>query len=898
MMAHTAMSAAALKAAAGVKATGRKLAKPVMAYSLSWAPGEAVTPADMLDAAKATLAALGLEEHQALIVCHNDTSHPHVHILVNRVNPDTGVAHTGSLAKERLSDWAFDYRDARGELHFCPARTKAHAARQARRSKVVTRDPQPRQQPRQRPRSRPQWAAARSDRDYADAIAAAHAELFASQADAERAGQVRRQQEAATFWTARRATRDAIRARYQAALDAAHDPALAARHDRLADLLIAATPDLALATMTRDRSTFTRQELARHIGRHTRTADAFRAVLDRLERSAELVTLARDDRGRQRLTTRGQLTIERDMEHHARSLHDARHRPVATVRPKGITLSRDQDAALQHVLAPPRLAAVTGFAGTGKSTMLAGARRSFEAAGYRLQGMALSAVAADSLKNGSGIDSRTIHSRLGQWDKGINLPTDKDVIVVDEAGMIASRHMERILRHAEQGRAKVILVGDPEQLQAIEAGAAYRAIVDRIGAAELNTVRRQAVDWQKDATKELATGRTQTALDRYEAAGMVHGHEPGEDAHAALVEGWRQARAERPDQSQMILAFTRADVRTLNERARAVMREEGRLGADTPLKTEAGRRSFATGDRIYFLKNDAGLGVRNGTLATIERIKGQTVVARLDGEGGRRVMFGMGAYGHIDQGYAATVHKSQGVTVDRAHVLATPNFNRHLAYVAMTRHRDRLDVHWSQEAFGNRARLVRVLSREAAKDTTLDFDEASELTAPRQRQGGAGRAAPSFRAAANTNSSMRPAQRPSPEAMLDAVRATAAERHRHETAQRRQAASDLADDADDMAGLKPEADMRATILSTAEIAAFDDETAQLARVMQEGHEAEQAAEQDGRYDLGLEAARNWQEAMLDPAVRVARHEHRTGGIEREAGAPATRKLDLSRRYEP
>jgi len=98
------------------------------------------------------------------------------------------------------------------------------------------------------------------------------------------------------------------------------------------------------------------------------------------------------------------------------------------------------------------------------------------------------------------------------------------VLVVDEAGMVGSRQMERVFSAAQQAGAKVVLVGDPEQLQAIEAGAAFRALAERHGAAEIGAVRRQREEWQRDATRELATARTGVALERYEAAGMVQGH--------------------------------------------------------------------------------------------------------------------------------------------------------------------------------------------------------------------------------------------------------------------------------------------------------------------------------------------------------------------------------------
>ena len=94
------------------------------------------------------------------------------------------------------------------------------------------------------------------------------------------------------------------------------------------------------------------------------------------------------------------------------------------------------------------------------------------------------------------------------------------------------------------------------------------------------------------------------------------------------------------------------------------------------------------------------------------------------------VVFGLAEYAHIDHGYAATIHKAQSVTVERAHVLATPGMDRHLAYVALTRHRHDVALHWSEESFGSAERLAARLGRERAKDTTLDYGESeAELCA-------------------------------------------------------------------------------------------------------------------------------------------------------------------------
>src|SRR4051812_15232401 len=281
--------------------------------------------------------------------------------------------------------------------------------------------------------------------------------------------------------------------------------------------------------------------------------------------------------------------------------------------------------------------------------------------------------------------------------------------------------MERVLSHAVEARAKVVLVGDPEQLQAIEAGAAFRALSERHGAAEITHVRRQHQAWQREATKELATERTAAALKRYERAGMVHAHGTKDEAKAALVAGWGATRQAEPDRSEVILAYTRADVRDLNELARTEMRDAGELGADRTITTERGERTFAAGDRIMFLRNERSMGVKNGTLGMLERIEGSSLTVRLEGGEGRAVSFDLKDYAHVDHGYAATIHKAQGVTVDRAHVLASAHMDRHAAYVGLTRHREGLELHWAREDLRNRTGLDRALSRERSKDTTLDY---------------------------------------------------------------------------------------------------------------------------------------------------------------------------------
>jgi len=505
---------------------------------------------------------------------------------------------------------------------------------------------------------------------------------------------------------------------------------------------IIADPGMALDAITHQQSTFTDHDLARFVHRHTDNADQFNQAMSAVRASPELVALGKDRAGRERFSTREMLATEQRLELAAGHIVARRShgvapssldRAIAAGQRRGLFLGDEQRGALERITHAEGLALVVGYAGTGKSAMLGVAREAWEAQGYQVRGAALSGIAAESLEGGSGIGSRTIASLEHGWVQGRDLLTARDVLVIDEAGMIGSRQMERVLSAADAAGAKVVLVGDAEQLQAIEAGAAFRALTERHGAAEITEIRRQRQDWQREATRELATGRTSDALDRYEAAGMVLGHETRESARSALVDGWDAMRRARPEASQIMLAHTRADVADLNQLARGRMRDAGDqfvggLGVDHVVQTERGERAFAVGDRVMFLRNERSMGVKNGTLATVERIEphgggGASLTVRLDGADRRQVQFDLKDYAQIDHGYASTIHKSQGVTVDHSHLLASDGLDRHAAYVGMSRHRETLAVHYGADDFKDRAQLDRTLGRERAKDTTMDYGD-------------------------------------------------------------------------------------------------------------------------------------------------------------------------------
>lgn len=501
--------------------------------------------------------------------------------------------------------------------------------------------------------------------------------------------------------------------------------------------IIAEDPRVALDAITHQQSTFTRHDMARFAHRHSDGKEQFDRVMRAMHGSRDLVALGRDGAGRERFTSRQMLAVEQSLERSAARLSGADgHRvseglvqgAVERAKARGLDISGEQRDALDHVTGGGDLALVVGYAGSGKSAMLGAAREAWEASGFRVQGAALSGIAAESLEGGSGIPSRTLASLEHSWARGRDGLSPDDVLVVDEAGLVGSRQMQRVVEHAEAAGAKVVMVGDPEQLQAIEAGSALRALTERHGAAEITEVRRQRTDWQRQATRELATGRTSQAIDRYAAVGMVTDHATHADAQSALIAGWSRAREKERDASQIMLAYKRSDVAELNTLARGKLREAGELGSDREIETARGLKPFASGDRIMFLRNEKSIGVKNGSLGEVEAVGRGSMTVRLDRGG--RVSFDPKFYPDIDHGYATTVHKSQGVTVDYAHVLVTPHIDRQAANVAMTRHRDGVSLHYGRDAFATPARLAESLSRDGSKDVALDY-----LTAFAERHG-------------------------------------------------------------------------------------------------------------------------------------------------------------------
>jgi ATP-dependent exoDNAse (exonuclease V) alpha subunit len=390
-------------------------------------------------------------------------------------------------------------------------------------------------------------------------------------------------------------------------------------------------------------------------------------------------------------------------------------------------LSEEQLNAVWHITTGTGgIAIVSGMAGTGKTRMLEAAKAIWEGDGFSVQGAALAARAVNELANGAGIESSTIAKLLYEAEKG-RLKLDlKTILVVDEAGMVATPDFEKLSRLCCEAGAKLVPIGDGRQLQPIGPGAPFVELGVRHGQAELQDIRRQNDAWARRAVKDLAEGRAQEAIEAFVSRGLVKVTETREEAMRALVDDWQ--RDAKPMKETLLLAGTHVEVDKLNRLAQGVRVEKGELGAS---EIEIAGSKFRQGDRVMFTTKYATLGVVNGDRGTLSRVDEDRSVVSVHLDSGERVSFEAQAVQHLVLGYASTTHKGQGATTLRTYVLVGgPMQDREISYVQASRAKELTTFYMTRLESGDEmARLAREMERSRRKEMahTLLRDTPPEI---------------------------------------------------------------------------------------------------------------------------------------------------------------------------
>ena len=425
-----------------------------------------------------------------------------------------------------------------------------------------------------------------------------------------------------------------------------------------------ATRMLGANGLTRDRSTFTRGDVLQALAEAARSGASIAQLetqADTVLSSDRVVALA-EDGNEPRYTTRELLEVESDLLDAAERQATRADVAVATracvgclarqrgrrSRPSSVTSSPSSRAADKASrLCEPR----RGPARPSRWTPLG---RHGRAADVSVIGCALSARAACELRDQAGMDATTIARLTYALDRGLGLAPNS-VLVVDEAGMVGTRDLARLADAAAAANAKLVLVGDDRQLPEIQAGGAFRALAERVGAVELREVRRQRHAWDRSALAALRAGEVERFVGEYQQHGRIVAATTPAAARTAMVADWWQAHL-RGDHALMI-AHRRRDVAELNAGAREVLRAAGRIGDDELVTPQ---RAFAIGDRVIAGRNDPGLGVVNGQVGTLRAIAANRLVVEFDGRPPIELPRSYAEHGSLDHAYAITAHRAQG----------------------------------------------------------------------------------------------------------------------------------------------------------------------------------------------------------------------------------------------
>jgi len=339
---------------------------------------------------------------------------------------------------------------------------------------------------------------------------------------------------------------------------------------------------------------------------------------------------------------------------------------------------------------------IEALAGTGKTYTAGALREVYEHAGYTVLGAAPTGRAARELTEQAGIVSRTLDQLLIDVEQlGDELP-DRCVLILDEAGMAATRLTARLLRAAERAGVKVVAIGDPAQLASVQAGGWLTAVGKRLGVLRLCEVMRQRDPQERRALAALHDRKPKPYLDWASRAGRIDTFENIADAREQALREWERASASVGPSQAVMVARENETRDQLNRMAREVQRAKGALGEQRTYRN----LDLAVGDRVICRRNDRRLDVDNGMRGTVRQLDADQIVIEID-HGGRRELPARYVTEHLEHAYALTGHGMQGGTVETAIVLASPrDLTAGWSYTALSRARGqtRLLVHDEQFA--------------------------------------------------------------------------------------------------------------------------------------------------------------------------------------------------------
>lgn len=504
------------------------------------------------------------------------------------------------------------------------------------------------------------------------------------------------------------------------------------------DAYLRANPDHILLVVARDVGPlFTVADVRATLQRYVPPSVGVAELDEMVERvrggSEMVVTTQRGAGGVQLYTTRAALEVARGLEASVLSLAsselDLSQSEGREVPELSEALSGEQRRAAEAMISARRIAVVNGFAGAGKTFTMLEASKVWDARGVAVLGAAVSGRAVQELSGLSG-QVATVAQWEARWDRG-ELPPAADaggfVLFLDEAGMMGTGDMARFVGRVETLGGKVVLVGAREQLGPIQDTAAFAHVAQLAGAVTLEEVRRQNDPIEAQAVAALSRGGDEIApaLDAFAARGCFRFEETQAAAIAQIAEHFFEGDA-KPS-GRLALAHSNLEVAALNAaiRKEAVRRGEIDRGRTLMVGSGPSEIELAVGDRVLFTRAYPLEGITKSSFAQVMGVSGSHLLMSVDGRSGV-VEIDTREFARFDYGYAATVHKAQGMTVDgTVDVLFSPMFDWHLTDVALSRHKQGLRVWAGRDGVRDLNQIKMQAQRSSLIDVTVGGREAA-----------------------------------------------------------------------------------------------------------------------------------------------------------------------------
>lgn len=509
--------------------------------------------------------------------------------------------------------------------------------------------------------------------------------------------------------------------------------------DRDRETLIAERLSKIPSRLTERESVFERRHLmaavaSSLVGTGVGTARVDEEV-ERLAQSGKIVQLGQDIHGHGLYSTPEMIAIEKNILKTAHLLSKRRWTAIDQKQVENECLRRGlSDEQLQAALSATddrSLSIIEGAAGSGKTTMLKVVVDSYQSRGNKkVIGAAIAHRTAAMLRDELDIDATAIDRLLAQIKSGQQILDRHTVLLIDECGQIGGKTMSEISAAVAKARAKLILVGDREQLQPISASPALKILSTVVEPTRVDKIVRQREKWAQDAARAFAKGKAAEGLMAYAERDLLTGCTGAQATIRTAVDHYFEAKRQTPDKGHLLIAQSNKMVRALNAEIRSRMRSAGLLTgpehvvAASDASSHGFRLHLAVGDRIRFgMRQDKiGDGVINGSVGRIEQIDdldGQHLLIRA-AVNGKSIAFSTEAIkdasGRVRLGhdFAVTAYSSQGLTAETAIVVLGAEYDRHTSYVAVSRARGETQIVYDKSLLAAGAKAEQELREQSA----------------------------------------------------------------------------------------------------------------------------------------------------------------------------------------